>query len=56
MRTTQPVILDCLVMEYVEVKPMQGPLRVEEGVKLALQIAGALEEAHGKAILYATSR
>jgi serine/threonine-protein kinase len=39
-------------MEYVEGKPLNGPLRVEEAVKLALQIAGALEEAHGKRILH----
>src|ERR1700732_1958760 len=37
---------DYLVMEYVEGKPLHGPLRVEEAVRLALQIAGALEEAH----------
>lgn len=41
-----------LVMEYVEGKPLRGPLRVEEAVKLALQIAGALEEAHGSGILH----
>ena len=41
-----------LVMEYVEGKPLEGPLRVEEALKLALQIAGALEEAHGKGILH----
>jgi len=43
---------DYLVMEYVEGKPLRGPLRVEEAVKLALQIAGALEEAHGSGILH----
>src|SRR5216684_9412951 len=43
---------DYLVMEYVEGKPLEGPLRVEEALKLALQIAGALEEAHGKGILH----
>ncbi len=43
---------DYLVMEYVEGKPLQGPLRVEEAIKLALQIAGALEEAHEKDILH----
>jgi serine/threonine protein kinase len=43
---------DYLVMEYVEGQPLWGPLRVEEAVKLALQIAGALEEAHGRGILH----
>jgi len=43
---------DYLVMEYVEGKPLRGPLRVEEAVKLALQVVGALEEAHGKGILH----
>src|SRR5450759_424455 len=43
---------DYLVMEYVEGQPLRGPLRVEEAVKLALQIAGALEEAHGRGILH----
>jgi serine/threonine protein kinase/Tfp pilus assembly protein PilF len=43
---------DYLVMEYVEGKPLCGPLRVEEAVKLALQIAGALEEAHTRGILH----
>ena len=43
---------DYLVMEYVEGKPLSGPLRVEEVVKLALQVVGALEEAHGKGILH----
>jgi TolB-like protein/tRNA A-37 threonylcarbamoyl transferase component Bud32/Flp pilus assembly protein TadD len=43
---------DYLVMEYVEGKPLRGPLRVEEVVRLALQIAGALEEAHGSGILH----
>jgi pimeloyl-ACP methyl ester carboxylesterase/tRNA A-37 threonylcarbamoyl transferase component Bud32 len=43
---------DYLVMEYVEGKPLSGPLRVEEAVKLALQIASAMEEAHAKGILH----
>ena len=43
---------DYLVMEYLEGKPLSGPLRVEEAVKLALQITGALEEAHRKGILH----
>jgi serine/threonine protein kinase/Tfp pilus assembly protein PilF len=43
---------DYLVMEYVEGKPLCGPLRVEEAVKLGLQIAGALEDAHSRGILH----
>ena len=43
---------DYLVMEYVEGKPLRGPLGVEEAVKLALQIAAALEEAHRRGILH----
>ena len=39
-------------MEYVEGKPLRGPLPVEEAVRLAMQIAGALEEAHGRGILH----
>jgi serine/threonine-protein kinase len=43
---------DYLVMEYVEGKRLSGPLRVEEAMRLALQIASALEEAHGRGILH----
>jgi len=43
---------DYLVMEYVEGSPVSGPLPVERAVKLAIQIAAALEEAHGKGILH----
>ena len=43
---------DYLVMEYVEGKPLWGPLRMEEALKLALQIAAALEEAHRRGILH----
>jgi serine/threonine protein kinase len=42
---------DYLVMDYVEGKPLSGPLRVE-ALKLALQITGAIEEAHGNGILH----
>src|SRR5271165_721119 len=41
-----------LVLEFVEGKPISGPLRVEEALKLAIQIAGALEEAHARGILH----
>src|SRR5271170_2339062 len=43
---------DYLVMEYVEGAALSGPLPVEEAVRLAIQIAGALEEAHGRGILH----
>jgi serine/threonine protein kinase len=36
---------DYLVMEYVEGKPLSGPLPVEDAVRLAIQITSALEEA-----------
>jgi TolB-like protein/tetratricopeptide (TPR) repeat protein/predicted Ser/Thr protein kinase len=43
---------DYLVMEYVEGSPIKGPMQVEEVVKLAIQIAGALDEAHKRGILH----
>jgi TolB-like protein/tRNA A-37 threonylcarbamoyl transferase component Bud32/Tfp pilus assembly protein PilF len=43
---------DYLVMEYVEGKPLSGPLPVEDAVRLAIQITSALEEAHGNHILH----
>src|SRR5262249_49758608 len=41
-----------LVMEYVEGEPLKGPLRIDEALRLAIQIAGALEAAHEKGILH----
>jgi eukaryotic-like serine/threonine-protein kinase len=43
---------DYLVLEYVDGKPLQGPFPVQEAVRLAIQIASALEEAHGRGILH----
>ncbi len=43
---------DYLVMEYVEGVPIKGPMQAGEVTRLALQIAGALEEAHGKGIIH----
>jgi eukaryotic-like serine/threonine-protein kinase len=43
---------DYLVMEYVEGRPLSGPMSVEQAVRLALQIASAIEEAHSKGILH----
>src|ERR1700722_19183539 len=37
---------DYLVLEYVDGKPLRGPLPMEEAVRLALQMSGALAEAH----------
>jgi eukaryotic-like serine/threonine-protein kinase len=43
---------DYLVMEYVDGTAIKGPLSVEEAVRLAIQIAGALDEAHKRGILH----
>jgi eukaryotic-like serine/threonine-protein kinase len=43
---------DYLVLEYVEGDPPKGPLPPAEAVRLALEIAGALEEAHRRGILH----
>src|SRR6266852_9168531 len=43
---------DYLVLEYVEGKPLSGPMAAEDAVKAALQITGALEAAHAKGILH----
>jgi eukaryotic-like serine/threonine-protein kinase len=41
-----------LVMEYVEGKSPKGPLQPEEALKIARQIADALEAAHNKGIVH----
>jgi TolB-like protein/Flp pilus assembly protein TadD len=41
-----------LVMEYIEGVALSGPLPVEEALRLALQIAAALEAAHAKGITH----
>jgi TolB-like protein/Flp pilus assembly protein TadD len=43
---------DYLVLEYVEGKPLSSPLPEREAVRLAIQIASALEEAHQKGIIH----
>src|SRR5271170_157195 len=41
-----------LVMEYIDGSPLKGPLPVEEALRLALQMAAALEAAHAKGITH----
>ena len=43
---------DYLVLEYIEGQPLQGPLAVEEAVRVAGQIAEALDSAHCKGVLH----
>jgi len=43
---------DYLVLEFVEGKPLSGPLPEKEAVGLAIQIASALEEAHQKGVIH----
>jgi serine/threonine protein kinase/tetratricopeptide (TPR) repeat protein len=43
---------DYLVLEYVEGKPLSSPLPEQETVRLAIQIASALEEAHQHGIIH----
>jgi serine/threonine protein kinase len=50
--TLHDVGADYLVMEYVDGATVSGPMPVEQALKLAVQIAGALEEAHAKGVLH----
>ncbi len=43
---------DYLVMEFIEGPPLQGPLPADKALPLALQMAGALAEAHSKGIVH----
>ena len=43
---------DYLVMEYVDGAPIKSRLPVLEAIRLAIQIASALEEAHSKGIIH----
>src|ERR1700680_4197548 len=41
-----------LVMEYIDGEPLKGPLSAERALKLALEIADALDAAHSKDIIH----
>lgn len=43
---------DYLVLEYIEGHPLQGPLPVEEALRLAIEIAEALDAAHLKGVVH----
>jgi len=50
--TLYDVGADCLVMEYIEGAPIQGPMPLERALKYAAQIADALDAAHRKGIVH----
>ena len=43
---------DYLVLEYIDGQPLRGPVPPAEALRLAFQIASALEEAHRQGILH----
>ena len=44
--------VDYLVLEYIDGRPLRGPLPVEEAIRFVLPITGALEQAHHRGILH----
>jgi len=43
---------DYLVLEYIDGRPLRGPLAVDEAIRAILPVAAALEEAHRRGILH----
>jgi eukaryotic-like serine/threonine-protein kinase len=43
---------DYLVMEYVEGPTLRGPIAADKAMRLAIEVAGAIETAHAKGILH----
>jgi TolB-like protein/Tfp pilus assembly protein PilF len=41
-----------LVLEYIEGEPLRGPLPINEALRLAIEIASALEAAHQRGIIH----
>jgi len=50
--TLYDVGADCLVMEYIEGKPLAGPLPLDQALQYAIQIAEALDTAHQKGVVH----
>src|SRR5215471_9874920 len=43
---------DFLVLEYVDGEPLRGPMPLEQALRIAAQMAEALEAAHARSILH----